>query len=207
DSASDALLLNPRFTGISSLPVNNVAPTITRPFTPFVDSGFPFGLATGEFNYAVDQRFRIPYAMQYSFGFQREMPGNFILEATYVGRQARKLFSQADVAQALNFRDPASGQNMFDAFNALQTPLLAGITAGTPTATIIAGIPNQPWFENQLNAAVQANFGLANCQALVGRSCTQFILANATSRQFVTRGDTSDQVQRLFAQGLLLSNV
>jgi hypothetical protein len=205
--AFDALLANPRFTGIASLPVNNVAPTITRPFTPFVDGGFPFGLSTGEFNYAVDTRFRTPYSIQYSFGFQREIPGNFILEATYVGRQGRKLFSQADAAQVLNFRDPASGQLMIDAFNALQERLLAGTNAGQSVATIIAGIPNQPWFENQMNAAVQANFGVANCQALVGRSCTQFVLANGTSRQFVLRGDTSDQVQRLNAQGLLLSNV
>ncbi|HET9528185.1 MAG TPA: carboxypeptidase-like regulatory domain-containing protein [Pyrinomonadaceae bacterium] len=207
DTAAEALLNNPRFTGISTLPVANVAPTITRPFTPFVDSGFPFGLATGEFNYAVDQRFRIPYSIQYSFGFQRELPGNFILEASYVGRQGRKLFSQADVAQALNFRDPASGQLMFDAFNALQAPLQAGTTAGTALPALIASIPNQPWFENQMNAAVQANFGVANCQALVGVSCTRFLLNNGTSRQFVLRGDTSDQVQRLFAQGLLLSNV
>ncbi len=203
----DALFNNPRFTGINTLPVANVAPTITRPFTPFIDGGVPFGLATGEFNYAVDQRFRIPYSIQYSFGFQRELPGNFILEASYVGRQGRKLFSQADLSQALNFRDPVSGQLMFDAFNAMQAPLQAGTTAGTPLATLIASIPNQPWFENQMNAAVQANFGVANCQALVGVSCTRFVLNNGTSRQFVLRGDTSDQVQRLFAQGLLLSNV
>lgn len=206
-TAAQALIANPRFTGIANLPVQNVAPTITRPFTPFVDSGFPFGLSTGEFNYAVDQRFRIPYSIQYSIGFQRELPGNFILEASYVGRQGRKLFSQADVAQALNFRDPASGQTMFDAFNALQAPLQANTTAGLTGTALFSSIPNQPWFENQMNAAVQANFGLANCLALVGRSCTQFVLANGTSRQFVLRGDTSDQVQRLNAQGLLLSNV
>jgi hypothetical protein len=96
---------------------------------------------------------------------------------------------------------------MFDAFNALQAPLQAGTTANIPLATLIASIPNQPWFENQMNAAVQANFGVANCQALVGVSCTRFVLSNGTSRQFVLRGDTSDQVQRLNAQGLLLSNV
>lgn len=210
-TAAQALLNNPRFTGIATLPVNNVAPTITRPFTPFLNNpdcfGTVTGLCTGEFNYAVDQNFRTPYSIQYSLGFQREIPGNFILEMTYVGRQARKLFSQADIAQALNFKDPTSGQFMFDAFNALQAQLLAGTQAGLPVATIVAGIANQPWFENQMNAAVQANYGAANCQALVGVSCTRFILNNGTSRQFVLRGDTSDQVQRLNAQGLLLANV
>jgi hypothetical protein len=210
-TVAQALISNPRFTGIGSLPVTNVAPTITRPFTPFLNDencfGVATGLCTGEFNYAVDQKFRIPYSIQYSFGFQREMPGNFILEATYVGRQGRKLFSQADLAQALDFRDPTSGQSMFAAFNALQAQLLAGTTAGLPVATIVAGIANQPWFENQMNAAVQANYGAASCVALVGVSCTRFVLNNGTSRQFVLRGDTSDQVQRLAAQGLLLPNV
>lgn len=181
-SATAALLNNPRFTGTTTLPVANVAPTITRPFTPFVDASGPFGLATGEFNYAVDQRFRTPYSIQYSFGFQREIPGNFILEASYVGRQSRKLFSQADVAQALNFRDPASGQLMFDAFNNLQAQVQAGLTG--------AAITPQPWFENQMFPGG-----------------TALMAGNGTLRQYVLRGDTSDAVQLLYANALLAPNV
>jgi hypothetical protein len=181
-SPTNALLTNPRFSGIASLPVNNVAPTITHPSTPFVDSGFPFGLATGEFNYAVDQRFRTPYSIQYSFGFQREIPGNFILEATYVGRQGRKLFSQADVAQVLDFKDPSSGQGMIAAFNALQ----AQVQAGVPGASVTA----QPWFENQMFPGG-----------------TKLMASNGTLRQLVLRGDTSDAVQLLYANGLLNPNV
>jgi hypothetical protein len=200
------LTSDPRFTSINTLPIQNAAPVITRPFTPFVEDGFPFGLASGEFNYAVDQRFRTPYSIQYSFGFQRELPGNFILEATYVGRQGRKLFSQADLSQALNFRDPASGQTMFDAFNAIQSSLQASTNAGLTTAQIIAAVPNQPWLENQLNAAIVANFG-GTCLQLAGVSCTRLEVNSATARQFLLRGDTSDLVQLLYAQGRLRSNV
>jgi hypothetical protein len=181
-SPTSALLNNPRFTSINTLPVNNVAPIITHPSTPFVDAGEPFGLATGEFNYAVDQLFRTPYSIQYSFGFQREMPGNFILEATYVGRQSRKLFAQADVAQALNFKDPASGQLMLDAFNRLQAQVQAGLTGGAITP--------QPWFENQMFPGG-----------------TALMAGNGTLRQFVLRGDTSDAIFLLFANGLLDPNV
>jgi hypothetical protein len=181
-SPTSALLNNPRFTGINTLPVNNVAPTITRPFTPFVDAGFPFGLATGEFNYAVDQQFRTPYSIQYSFGFQRELPGDFILEASYVGRQARKLFSQADVAQVLDFRDPTSGQFMIAAFNALQSQVEAGVPGNMVTA--------QPWFENQMFPGG-----------------TTLMASNGTLRQLVLRGDTSDAIQLLYANGLLDPNV
>jgi hypothetical protein len=117
--ARAALINDPRFTGINSLPVQNTAPVITRPFTPFVDAtGFPTGNATGETNYAMSQRFKIPYSIQYSLGIQRELPGNVLLEVAYVGRQGRKLFTQGDAAQILDFKDPASGQSMLGAFNA-----------------------------------------------------------------------------------------
>ena len=182
----DALLNNPRFTSITSLPVANVAPTITRPFTPFTDNPDcplqPTGLCTGEFNYAVDQHFRIPYSIQYSLGFQREIPGNFILEMSYVGRQGRKLFSQADLAQALNFKDKASGQLMFDAFNNLQRQVQAGLTG--------AAITKQPWFENQMFPGG-----------------TALMAGNASLRQLVLRGDTSDAIFLLYQNGLLDPNV
>jgi hypothetical protein len=181
-NAISALLNNPRFTGINNLPVTNTPPEVTRPVTPFVEDGFPIGLAEEAFNYAVDQQFRVPYSIQYSFGFQRELPGNFILEASYVGRQGRKLFSQADVAQVLNFIDPTSGQSMLDAFNLLQ----AQVQAGVPGASVTP----QPWFENQ-----------------IGTNGTRLMGTNGTLRQFVLRGDTSDAVFILFANGLLAPNV
>jgi len=193
---ANALLNDPRFTSITSLPVSNPAPIITRPLTPFVTGGFPHGNETGETNYAVDQKFRTPYSIQYSLGIQREMPGNFLLEVSYVGRQGRKLFTQADAAQVLDFRDNASGQFMIDAFNRLQLQ----IESGTP----IASITSQPWFENQKSSNAVATFGVP---------CTGFGVANCTALvanffgSLVEIGDTSDTLQALFANGLLNPNV
>ena len=185
-NANAALLNNPRFSGISTLPAQNVAPTITRPFTPFVDAnGNPTGNVTGETNYALDQQFRIPYSIQYSFGFQRELPGNFLLEMAYVGRQARKLFAQGDTSQVLDFKDPASGQSMLAAFNGLQAQLLAG-----------GAITPQPWFENQIGSALGITCGGA---------CTGIVADNFSD--LVLNGDTADTVQALFANGLLNPNV
>ena len=56
------------------------APTITKPFVPFVDStGSPFGLANGQaFNEIIDPNLKTPYYDQYNFGFQQEFPeGSF----------------------------------------------------------------------------------------------------------------------------------
>jgi len=173
-----ALLNDPRFTGIGSLPVQNTAPKITRPFTPFVDpTGFPTGQATGDATYVLDQQFRVPYSMQYNLVLQRELPGNFLLEMSYVGRQGRKLFSQVDAAQVLDFKDPASGQSMLAAFNAVQAQIQSR-----------AAITPQPWIENQ-----------------VGRGGTAF-LAGAIPDLFET-GDTATIVNVLYANDLLGPNV
>jgi hypothetical protein len=192
-NARNALLNDPRFTGITTLPVSNTPPVITRPLTPFVDGGFPVGNISGETNYAVDQTFRIPYSISYSFGFQREMPGNFIFEASYVGRQGRKLFTQADAAQILDFRDNASGQFMIDAFNRLQLQ----IENGQP-------ITAQPWFENQINNNAIATFGVP-CTGFGVANCTDLVAAFFGG--LVEIGDTADAVQALFGNGLLAPNV
>ena len=189
-----ALLNDPRFAGIGSLPVQNVAPEVTRPFTPFVEDGVPIGTAVPSFNYAIDPNFRIPYSMQYSLGFQREVPGNFLLEVAYVGRQGRKLFAIADASQVLDFKDPSSGQFLFGAFNALQAQQAAGAT-----------ITSQPWIENQMGAALAENFGLT-CVGAFGTSCTRF-LATSSIGPLVEIGDTADVIQALYASGLLRPNV
>jgi Carboxypeptidase regulatory-like domain len=192
-----SLQLDPRFTGTGALPVQNVAPVITNPTTPNVINGVPTGTSVGALNYAIDQRFRTPYSIEYSFGFQREMPGNFILEMTYVGRQARKLFSQVDVAQIVDFRDPASGQFMLSAFNGLQAQLQAGVG---PLA-----VTSQPWFENQINAALGAMAPGLTCALAFGTNCTTFVAANAAS--LVQNGDTSTVIQGLNVNGLLGPNI
>jgi outer membrane receptor protein involved in Fe transport len=187
-NARERLLNNPRFQSINSLPVQPAAPPITRPFTPFVVGGEPVGLAQGQSNFQTDRNFQIPYSYTYSVGFQRELPGNFLLDVSYVGRKGRKLFAQADAAQVLDFKDPASGQFMLAAFNAVQTQL----EAGTPAA----GITPQPWIENQINLAVPG---------FCANDCTQ-LLADVYEDLFLT-GGSADIVGGLFTEGLLRPNV
>ena len=194
------LLNDPRFTGINSLPVTLTPPVITNPFTPNVDAtGRPIGLELGGsgFNYAVSRDFEVPYSYTWSFGVQRELPGNILLDASYVGRRGKKLFAQADAAQALNFRDSGSGQFMFDAFNALQSQLQAGVDPDT-----IAPIA---WFENQMNPASLARFGVPCAGLGLGANCTQLV-ANFQP-ELVATGGTADLVQILARNRLLFPNV
>lgn len=192
-SANDALLNDPRFTSLPSLPVSVQAPVITRPFTPFVTNGVGTGLATAEFNFTIDHNFKIPNAYTFNFGYQREIPGNMLLDVSYVGRLGRDLFVQSDISQALDFKDNASGQFMFAAFNALQAQIESG-----------AAITPQPWIENQVGAASLANFGVG-CTGFGVSSCTA--LLDAFFGDLVRIGDTSDLVQALNANSLLFNNV
>ena len=168
---------DPRFTAIGDLPVTNTPQPVTHPIAPYVDAGFPFGNAEGQFNYTVDPNFKTPFAYVYSFGVQRELPGSFIVDVEYVGRLGRKLFAQADAGQAANFLDTASNQRLFPAFNAVSQELRSGATTVTP----------QPWFENQCFAG-----------------CTQLI-ADAIGN-LVVKGDLSDTLQALNAFGLIANN-
>ena len=188
------LAVDPRFTGINSLPVINVAPTSTRPLTPFVDGGHPFGNAEGQTNYTISNTFEVPYYHQYSIGFQRELPGNFLLDVSYVGRLGRKLFTQADPAQIVDFKDPVSGQTLLQAFNAVQ----AQINADQP-------VTPQAFFENQGALALGAPCIATPQNGGIGGTCTAFAAANVGS--LISIGDASDTVQFLNAVGLLRNNV
>lgn len=193
DAETD-LLNDPRFIGINMLPISNTPPVITNPNTPFVDGGFPFGNAEGAFNYAIAQNFQTPYSYQFSLGFQRELPGDFLLDVSYAGRIGKKLFTQADAAQVVDFRDPASGQTLLQALNNIQTEINAGKTSSQVTL--------QPFFQNQM----PLGWG-APCETFLGlnRSCTRLVVNLAGS--LVSRGDSGDTVQALFANGLLRPNV
>lgn len=194
-----SLQMDPRFNGTAALPAQNPAPAITNPATPGVMNGVPLGTAAQLANYAIDQRYRTPYAIEYSFGFQRELRGNFILEMSYVGRQARRLFSQVDASQIMDFRDPASGQSLQTAFNGLQAQLQAGVSPAAVTA--------QPFIENQINGAINMVApGLTCATALGAPNCTTFLAASPLA-PLILSGSTALAVQQLYANQLLAPNV
>jgi hypothetical protein len=108
---------------------------------------------------------------------------------------------QADVAQALNFKDTASGQLMFDAFNGVQAQLQSG--------TSLANLTKQPWIENQVLAGIQdfygQQFSCGSFGAVYANNCTRLV---ANFFGTLTRvGGTADLVQQLYLNGLLRPNV
>ena len=180
-----------RFTGLNTPPAPPAAPTITKPFLPYVVGGVPGGLQNGlAFNEIIDPKLKTPYSIELNFGFQHEIPGGFLLRTSYVGRLGRRLLAQADANQLVDFRDTTqgSGQLMSDAFANITQQMR---TPGTDPANPVA----QPWFENQLPPGLGAAIGLGNNTAI-----PTFFLTN-----LVARGDFADTIQAL--SGLLSPNV
>ncbi len=182
---ANALRNDPRIGANLSIPAPPTAPVITKPLTPFVDTdGTPFGLATNQFNTAVDPHLKDPYSITYTFGMQHEFPQNFILKMNYVGRLGRRLIAQADASQLLDFPDRQSGQMMSAAFANMTQQLRGGADYST--------IQAQPWFENVVTPGLGESYGYASNTALLAD----------TIGSYIQLGDMADVVQILSSPGV-----
>jgi hypothetical protein len=183
-----------RFSGLNNPPQFPTAPTISKPFFPFVSgsgsTAVPYGLANGQaFNDSIDPQLKTPYSVQLTLGFEHQLPGNFILRSSYVGRLGRRLLSQVDAEQLIEFKDPASGQLMSNAFGNITTQLRQGVN---PLA-----VTPQPWYENQLGPGFGQSIGFPNNTSVVTYYLTPY----------VERGDFADTTEALALFGILPPNV
>jgi len=194
-----SLQTDPRFNGLSvSLPPFPSAPSTTPPVQPNVFGGQPLGLAFGGFPsfFQFDRNTKNPYSVLMNFGVQRELPGNLLLEASYVNRMGRRLLAVGDAATVTNFKDNASGTFLRDGFAALQQQILNGVR--------FFNVTNVPWFENQMG-------GTANCQNFsssnfgISLTCSQLVAG--LDGRLLRIGDLSDTIQSIFSTGLLDFNV
>ena len=194
---------DPRFTAITALPPNSVQPPppITTPFSPgFVNQTalggpVPFGLASFPpiDNYAIDPNLKTPYSETFTFGIQRELPGNFQVDASYFGRFAHRLLGQADSLQTVNFIDPASGTNLSSQFAKLSLAVRNNqLQTLTPQAF--------PFFENQMNPVLLATIGVT-CEQIPNSPTTTFpscaSLVNGVAAPLPVRGDLADTIEVL----------
>ncbi len=142
--------LNPTFRGnlngfsqstpfISSLDVGRTpASTFDNPFPTGILQ--PAGAATGMSTFLgqgpsfINPDFRVPYVHQFSFGMQRQVPGNILLDVSYVGSRSMaqstsKGFNEVSV-DTLNLGNPAIGGNANFLNQQVPNPF-AGLIPGT----------------------------------------------------------------------------
>jgi len=117
---------SPRYTGLlgaSNLPPSPGVPTPHGfPYTPSIDPN-TYGLAIA---WGIDDNLRTPYSHVVDFSITRELPHNYVIEATYTGRFARHLLQEIDLSQPLDLVDPASKTDYFAAAQMLSKAAYAG---------------------------------------------------------------------------------
>ncbi len=89
---------------------------------------------------SLDSNLVSPKNYVWNFTYSRLIPGGLVVEASYVGRIARKLLATRDVMALNNITDPKSGQDWYTAAGILQDLRIKN--------TPISAIPNLPFFDN-----------------------------------------------------------
>ncbi len=89
---------------------------------------------------SLDTNLQSPINYVWNFTYSRLLPGGLAVEASYIGRKARKLLATRDVMAVNNIVDPKSGQDWYTAAGILQDLRIKN--------TPLSQIPNLPFFDN-----------------------------------------------------------
>jgi hypothetical protein len=135
-----SLATAPRFSGTCSVAAGcsgfpalstffpNAPTNVTFPFTP--DTGID------NFDFAVNQKLKVPYSYAMDFSLERELGRGFTVEAAYVGNLGHRLLLKKDYGQYMGeFKDVKSGQTLWQAYNLL-VKQMGSLTNQTPASQI-----------------------------------------------------------------------
>jgi hypothetical protein len=161
-----------RYSGLFNIPTSSASgPLIgappTGPFPVFSPSGAatPGGFAI---TWGLDDKLKTPYSHVVDFSVIRELPSNFVFEASYILRMAHRLLQEEDLAEPTNLRDPASNTTYFQAAQALAR----NYYAGTPIQNISAATIGTKYWENVFpGAAGPSSTQLGVATSNVGTPC------------------------------------
>ncbi|HMV82656.1 MAG TPA: carboxypeptidase-like regulatory domain-containing protein [Blastocatellia bacterium] len=196
-----------------------VVPTLSIPVSPFWgrNANGTLTLFPETLSFQVDPKIQVGENHALNLTVQREMPGNILVEAGFIGRYAKKLPQSMNLGQApYNHLDRASGQTFAQAFDAVARQLRTG--------TLASAVTPQPWFENQspggtrvLAAATTSNFINGNINNIFLNIDQRRLLAglpsfnNYLSQSFLLRSSTGSSnynaafvtLNKRFSRGLL----
>jgi hypothetical protein len=174
-----------RFSGLNNIPTSSASgplvgapPTGPFPVIPPIGAAVPGGFAI---TWGLDDKLKTPYSHVVDFSITRELPSNFVFEATYVGRFAHRLLQEEDLAEPTNLRDPGSNTTYFQAAQALARQYYAG----TPIQNISAASIGTKYWENLFpgaaGTAVNQLFGTSSEAAGTTQPCLGNPLSNSTT--------------------------
>ncbi len=144
----------PRVSGTGDnliLPYNAFQVVASQSFTPASSAG---GWGSIQGLQAIDSNLNPPSNHLLNLTLSKELPGGFVVDASYVGRFARGLFGVLDLANPVNVIDPKSGMDYYTALKQLFEQYEnngAGSSLGKITsanaAAATASIQPIAWFE------------------------------------------------------------
>ncbi len=163
---------SPRFIGRNTLPnIDNGGSPQTQTY-PFTAPQYNFAITWG-----LDNKLKTPYSENFDFSIQRELPGGFTIEGAYVGRFGKHLLQSLDLAEPVDYVDPAGGGDYYAAGTQLSKDVDANagnyglITDGNGNTTgSVVSVSAIPYFENVF--PFMANYDYT------GESATQAIYNN-----------------------------
>lgn len=108
---------------------------------------FPSSLDTGGFaiTWGLDNKIKTPYSYTFDFSVGRQLPKNFALEVSYVGRMSHWLWAQSDLAMPLDLVDKKSGLDYFKAITALAKVYRTGLSTDQFNASMVPANVAQYW--------------------------------------------------------------
>ncbi len=143
-----SLATAPRFSGTCTVSAGCTGFPALSSYFPNAPThvSFPFTPDTGvdNFDFAVNGNLKTPYSYDMDLSIEREIGEGVTIEVAYVGNLGHRLLLKKDYGQYMGeFRDPATGQTLWQAYNQLikQTGTLG---TGTPPGQITS----IPWIQN-----------------------------------------------------------
>jgi hypothetical protein len=166
--------------GCGSPPCSLVGAPPTPPYPVFPPSGAatPGGFAI---TWGLDDKLKTPYSHVIDFSITRELPQNFIFEASYVGRFAHRLMQEEDLAEPTNLKDTTGGQTYFQAAQALAKQYYAGTPIQNITPALIGTNYWENLFPTAAGTAPNQLFGTSNEPVGYTQPCLGAPIPNSSS--------------------------
>jgi hypothetical protein len=132
----------PRFTTISTLPPEVLLPDPGAHFPAVYPDAF--AITNG-----LDDTLQPPYSMTGNLSIQHEVSKGWVVQASYIGRWARRSLTRRDAAMPTNLKDPKSGMTYFQAATILARQAVAGVAT--------ADVQKVPYWENLYSKAATSS--------------------------------------------------
>ncbi|MBZ5701439.1 MAG: carboxypeptidase-like regulatory domain-containing protein [Acidobacteriia bacterium] len=172
--------------GLNTIPLTDTTGTIqlfpANPPAGGFPQTFPWGNQNGAYaaTWGLDSSIKTPYSYTLDLSVGRELPRDFFLEVSYVGRLSHRLLVQEDLAQPADLVDPKTHIDYYTAAQAL-AKIYSQPNAPAPGAITpqMVGPTAQYWYDMTQPAgayadvcglttttdALQANYALFSCFA------------------------------------------